>query len=331
MVGAPRILVVGDSISQGSAGDFTWRYRLHQHLVRSGVRPAMVGVRRHLFDNVADSQDGPDRMAYAAPFDDVHAGHAALWGQRASEKVTEVGAEVSSTQPDVALVLMGINDVVAGSDPTPALRQIVVNARSAKPDLTIVVGTLVPTEIEVDPERADVLELVRRTNLGILAIRDTMSTTRSPILVAETRPEFDPRLHTYDGVHPNSGGEVRIAAAFADALADLGVGGTYPRPLADPPLGPRTPPILTASRSGDDVTLTWSKVPGALQYDVHSRDVTTDADAAWVRRSEPFDWDDRSLTLRLVPGHTVEYAVCPHKGLWSRGGGAWSNTVRLTA
>jgi hypothetical protein len=29
---ATRVLIVGDSITQGSAGDFTWRYRLWKHL-----------------------------------------------------------------------------------------------------------------------------------------------------------------------------------------------------------------------------------------------------------------------------------------------------------
>ena len=32
----PAIMVVGDSISQGSSGDYTWRYRLAKHLTANG-------------------------------------------------------------------------------------------------------------------------------------------------------------------------------------------------------------------------------------------------------------------------------------------------------
>lgn len=40
----PRILVVGDSISHGFEGDFTWRYRLKEHLTKSGVDADFVIV-----------------------------------------------------------------------------------------------------------------------------------------------------------------------------------------------------------------------------------------------------------------------------------------------
>jgi hypothetical protein len=40
---AGRIMVVGDSISQGHEGDFTWRYRLAQHLGNVGAAADFVG------------------------------------------------------------------------------------------------------------------------------------------------------------------------------------------------------------------------------------------------------------------------------------------------
>ncbi|GGD12262.1 GDSL-type esterase/lipase family protein [Nocardioides daphniae] len=321
--GTPRIMVVGDSISQGSAGDFTWRYRLYTHLKASGVTPDMVGVRRHLFDNVADSQTGPDRMAYVHPFDQDHA---AWWGQRAADKVSQIQAEVQATQPHYLLLLMGINDVAADQDPTAALKQVIRNARAAKPDVRIVLGTLVPTEIELQADRTDFRDLARAANFGIVDIRDTMSTTRSPIRLAFTRTDFDPALHTYDGVHPNSRGEVRIAAAFADALAGFGVGTSYPRPLANPPLGPRTPPTLTSIPDGFNVDLSWSKVPGAMQYQVYRRLVTTDPDAPWFPVTALRHWNERSVSLPLHPGERSEYAVRPVKSFFGRDPGAWSNT-----
>jgi hypothetical protein len=41
-----RLMVVGDSIVQGSSGDVTWRYQLHQHLARSGASFDLVATDR---------------------------------------------------------------------------------------------------------------------------------------------------------------------------------------------------------------------------------------------------------------------------------------------
>ena len=53
-----RILLVGDSVTQGSAGDWTWRYRLWKHFDAAGVAVDFVGPRNDLYDNV-------DRCAWA--------------------------------------------------------------------------------------------------------------------------------------------------------------------------------------------------------------------------------------------------------------------------
>src|SRR5215831_13993340 len=47
-----RIMIVGDSITEGSAGDYTWQYRLYEHLRPDGVSPRMVGPSHWLFNNV---------------------------------------------------------------------------------------------------------------------------------------------------------------------------------------------------------------------------------------------------------------------------------------
>src|SRR5262245_36097935 len=46
-----KVMIVGDSISQGSAGDFTWRYRLWKHLAPRVTGLDFVGPRTDLFDN----------------------------------------------------------------------------------------------------------------------------------------------------------------------------------------------------------------------------------------------------------------------------------------
>ena len=63
-----------------------------------------------------------------------------------------------------------------------------------------------------------------------------MTTPASPVVLADTAREFIAADHTWDGTHPNPRGEIRIAAAFADALAGaFGLGAPYPRPYPDLP------------------------------------------------------------------------------------------------
>ena len=45
-----RIMIIGDSVAQGSSGDWTWRYRLWQTLTSSGVPFDLVGPHDDLFD-----------------------------------------------------------------------------------------------------------------------------------------------------------------------------------------------------------------------------------------------------------------------------------------
>ena len=63
------------------------------------------------------------------------------------------------------------------------------------------------------------------------AVAAELRTPYSPIEIADTAVEFVAAEHTWDDTHPNPNGEVRIAAAFADVLAQrFGIGAGYPRP-----------------------------------------------------------------------------------------------------
>ena len=79
-----RIMIVGDSISQGSAGDFTWRYRLWKHLEATAPgATTFVGDRNYLFDNITAQQGS---HAYADP--NFNTAHHALWAARSSPRRT---------------------------------------------------------------------------------------------------------------------------------------------------------------------------------------------------------------------------------------------------
>ena len=121
-----RIMIVGDSISQGSAGDYTWRYRLWKHLQPKVPGLDFVGVRNDLFDNVANVQGS---QAYAdSNFD---RDHNALWGNTLDASGDTIQTRTAATTPDVMLVLLGINDLTFLTSPAGTEARIRWRFRSA--------------------------------------------------------------------------------------------------------------------------------------------------------------------------------------------------------
>lgn len=315
-----RVMVVGDSISQGSSGDYTWRYRLYKNLVARGVSVDMVGPRNGLFDNVANRQ-GDQRYADA----DFDRDHDATWGRAAVEEKDTIAAEVRGADPDYLLVLLGINDVVWFTDAPgadAALRSVISNARAAKPSVKIVLGSVLATaRAATEPAFA---AKVADLNARISAIVSTMSSAASPIALAATAHGFVAADDTYDGVHPNARGELKIAAAFQDTLAArFGLGSAYPRPLPTVPTGPLVAPRLTVGNGDGNASLRWTESPGATGYWVWTRDVT--AGQAWHRLPIPLTMQYNPWTAGLLAnGGEYEFKLQTTKGDDT---GVYSNVV----
>ncbi|GLW09095.1 hypothetical protein Misp01_42240 [Microtetraspora sp. NBRC 13810] len=229
--GVLRLMIVGDSISHGSSGDWTWRYRLCRHLLAHGVAFDLVGPRRDL-DAITTEPTGDGDLTYADPAFDTD--HNAQWGRPYCLEMNEIEGKVARYRPDHLLVLLGINDLfwygLSAEENEANLRAFVAGARRGNPAARLLLGTLPDTaRAHDDPVfNARVSEFNRRL---ILAAHE-LHTRRSPVAVAATHAEFVASAHTWDGTHPNAQGELRIAAAFADALAaHFQVGAPYPRPF----------------------------------------------------------------------------------------------------
>ncbi|ATL25636.1 putative sugar acetyltransferase [Streptomyces formicae] len=228
-----NIMIVGDSISHGSSGDWTWRYRFWKHLREHDVSVDLVGPKNTL-DNIRTEETGDDDSTYADPEFDPD--HDAQWGRPYVTEKEEIEAKVSAHQPDHLLVLLGINDLFwYGVEPPQFeenLREFIARARNGSTGLSIVLGTVLQCQKAVDePEFG---ARVDATNERIRAVAKDLDSTTSPVTVAETAAEFLAGDHTWDGTHPNPNGELRIAAAFADAMASrFGIGARYPRPYPD--------------------------------------------------------------------------------------------------
>ncbi|MFY7067396.1 GDSL-type esterase/lipase family protein [Nocardiopsis changdeensis] len=291
MSGSLRVMLSGDSMTQGANGDRTWRYHLWNHLepavegldfVGPYTDPATTDMiipvptdeaRPSDGDSPSDgpTADGPaderraDGAAGAEPEDsgsptepaghgwpgadgdagtgeyrdpDFDQDHNAVWGRTLRDASASIEEEVRRYEPDVLCTLIGVNDLlwpIGMEEMEQRLRRYIEGAREGNPDVRIVLAEALPIAYaDNDPGFA-----LRTYSYNVL-IRDLageLSTERSPVIsvdIAE-REEWDVKADTYDGTHPNARGEIKIAAAFADALSEAyGVGGPYPRPLPEP-------------------------------------------------------------------------------------------------
>ncbi|MEU6310050.1 GDSL-type esterase/lipase family protein [Streptomyces sp. NPDC047014] len=228
-----RFMFVGDSMTIGRAGDYTWRYRMWQHLTAVPDGPhRIVGPRDTLYDTAADA---PVSHAYADPgFPGPARRHLAGWGEGWQHMAPLVGEAVAAHRPDVLLVSLGLIDLGFYTDAgqtTANVRAFVAAARAAAPAVRMVLLPVIPNS-RAEEDAPFAAEVARFNELLAKAVAD-LSTPASPLLLAARPASYDIRYDTYDGTHPNASGEHRLAGEFAAVLHQAwAVGGPY-RPARD--------------------------------------------------------------------------------------------------
>lgn len=137
----PKIMVVGDSLSQGLEGDYTWRYRLSQSLARSGKAVDFVGPWTGTNALSKPAHSGAYRPGVT--FDN---NNLAKWGWQLNQAKDAIGAQVATYQPTHLLVELGFNDLAFGVN-TPAgvlndLEWFIYHARANNPYVNILVANV---------------------------------------------------------------------------------------------------------------------------------------------------------------------------------------------
>ena len=321
----PRIMVVGDSVTQGSSGDYTWQYRLYKHLVADGVRPRMVGPYGWLFNNVTGA---PRDYSYADP----NFGHAndAKWGMALFLEKNVIRHKVATYRPAYLLVLLGLNDLFWHGFGQPVMAEnlasFIAAARAGRRHIRFVFGLVPPDIHERNPAFA---ASVASFNKTIRSTAARLSTAASPIAVANDGAGINVAADLWDGTHPNANGEIRIAAGFADALASrFHLGLPYPKPYPVLPTGPLTHPKLTVrSHTARQAVLSWTLAPGAGSYFIYIKDVSQ-GNAKFTRLPYPLPPSkDPWAAGLLVSGDTYTFKVQACKGVDC---GAFSNPASVT-
>ncbi|MEU7471883.1 SGNH/GDSL hydrolase family protein [Streptomyces sp. NPDC044984] len=220
-----RFMPVGDSMTIGSAGEHTWRYRLWQHLCTAYGGPfTLVGPREALHD---PSTDAPTSYAYADP--DFPRAHLADWGEGWQHMAPLIGETVRSCHADVLLVSLGLIDLgfyTNAEQTAENVRAFVAGAREANPRVRVAVMPVIRNiRVEADPAFAE--QVAHFNELLAKTVAD-LDEADSPLLLVPPPASYDFHTDTYDGTHPNESGEHRIAGAFAEAMwRGWGLGGPY--------------------------------------------------------------------------------------------------------
>lgn len=315
-IGGRRIMIVGDSISQGLEGDFTWRFRLEQHLRSQGLGVEFVGPHHGTramplaeSNNPGPNFDGAyrDRISFDSD-------HDAQWGWQVHQAKDVMFQTVADNRPDWLLVELGFNDLgwfVNGPEGTRNDMITLINeARRANPRIAILVANVV-TRSPISG-REDLPGLVNNYNSLIVGTLSGLSSSQSPIRLVDINRTFVYGTDAYDGLHPNESGEFKIAAAFADGLRAMGLGSTtLNTPANIPALALSVPSSISPVANKAGITVSWSHVFGAGGYILWQRDTTIGQD--WQKGAYTIAADSH-LANWLLDGHNYEFRVQAVRG-----------------
>ncbi|CAL9493698.1 hypothetical protein SUDANB176_03297 [Streptomyces sp. enrichment culture] len=216
---------VGDSMTIGSAGEHTWRYRLWRHLCGAYGGPfTFVGPRETLYDKSAEA---PVSYEYADP--DFPRAHLAGWGEGWCHMAPLIEGAVRAHRADVLLVSLGLIDLgfyTNAEQTADNVRAFVSRARAARPAVRMVLLPVIPN-VRARQDAPFAAQVAHFNDLLAKTVID-LDEPSSPLLLADPSPSYDIDLDTYDGTHPNASGEHKIAAAFAEAMwQGWDLGGPY--------------------------------------------------------------------------------------------------------
>ncbi|MFD5751779.1 cellulose binding domain-containing protein [Streptomyces sp. NPDC127033] len=216
-----RIMPLGDSIT-GSPG--CWRSVLWNRLQDSGHTSIdFVGTL------------GP--QGCGQPHDGDNEGHGGFLATNVAAQ-NQLPGWLDATRPDIVVMHFGTNDVWSNIAPDrilAAFDTLVGQMRVSNPDMKILVAQLIP----MNPSScAECAQRVVDLNSRIPAWAAGRTTARSPVIAVDQWTGFSTAADTYDGVHPNSSGDNKIAARWYPALTSLLTPGSPdPTPTPTPPGG----------------------------------------------------------------------------------------------
>jgi acyl-CoA thioesterase-1 len=197
-----RIMPTGDSITEGAAGDATYRYFLWHLLTEAGYSVDFVG-----------SMTGVNGGAPKYPdFDQNHEGHSGWTADRMNNQAKN-WATASAAQ--IVLLHAGTNDLDKGqtvASTVTDLTNVINKFRSANPGIVVLIAQIIPI--------AGLDAKVQELNQSIAALASQMNTATSPVVAVDLHSGFSVSTDLKaDGIHPTESGFQKMASDWFAALA----------------------------------------------------------------------------------------------------------------
>ncbi|WP_028656556.1 SGNH/GDSL hydrolase family protein [Nocardioides sp. J54] len=315
--GPLRVLVLGDSLSQGFAGDATWRYWFWREARRQGVDVDLVGPHSRPY-LLLPSRVVSDQARYERPALAFDTDHSAWAGSTIDMHLAQVDSLMTVYAPDVVVVELGINDARHGQDGASIaaeLDDLLARVWRRAPRVSVVLGQLPVhgTDPAVDAAAVAANEVL------VAAHADDPR-----VSIAYLRNGWDHRKHSHDGLHANATGQTLLAHRFAHAFHRAGLLPGKPRVFRQRQWRPRVAPRVRVV--GRKVTVDWSAARRQVKISA-VRVFITRSDGQQKVRQRWIPADRNQLSRRLAPG-TYRVRLVPRRGSMV-GAPALARTVRL--
>ncbi|MEV0570717.1 ricin-type beta-trefoil lectin domain protein [Dactylosporangium sp. NPDC050588] len=248
-----RIMPLGDSIT-GSPG--CWRALLWNQLQSAG------------YTNI-DFVGTLPAQGCGVSHDGDNEGHGGYLATNIANQ-NQLPGWLSATRPDVVVMHLGTNDVWSNIAPAiilAAFSRLVDQMRASNPAMKILVAKILPMNPGNCPQCG---QRVVNLNTAIPAWAAAKTTSASPITVVDQWTGFNTATDTGDGVHPNNGGNQKIAAKWFGPLTQA-LNGTNPTtpPAAGGPVravgAGKCLDVPNASQSNDTQVAIWDCHGGTNQ------------------------------------------------------------------
>jgi acyl-CoA thioesterase-1 len=222
---AKRVIVIGDSISEGNTGHDSYRRPLWNGIVADASNPLIdfVGTRKGVMTVTSNCDIGASTSNGTPVVPEFDQDHQAYWGWCVDDVNAVLPARLSELandfdrRPDIALVHLGTNDIHQQLNPPAVVRgelsTLIATLRNANPAIRILLAQLIPMTSGDPSNDAEISAL----NAEILSLATSLHTPASPITVVDQFTGFD-SADRYDGLHPNDAGEQKMAAKWLPEL-----------------------------------------------------------------------------------------------------------------
>lgn len=194
---------LGDSITQGADGSY--RRPLWISLGEAGMSVDFVGSMSRGYTGGNDANE----------YDADHEGH---WGWRADEVLERIDQWASHAKPDIVLIHLGTNDIGGGQDideTIDEIDQIIERLRAQNPHVDVLLAAIIPVAHYAANIR------IGEFNEGLVELAKAKDTPTSRVVLVDHFGGFDAEQDSYDGIHPNDGGNQKMANRWFIGIQSL--------------------------------------------------------------------------------------------------------------